>query len=78
MNVIGARLSVLSSPDPTLVGRSGTVLLETLNTLVIGSGGRAIRVGKAGAAFMLLDSGVVITGSDIAGRLHDRLGRRGR
>ena len=78
MNLIGARLSVLTSPDPTKTGRSGRVLMETLNTLLLDASGRAIRVEKAGSAFMLLDSGKVITGMDISGRLQDRLGRQKR
>jgi RNase P/RNase MRP subunit p29 len=76
MNVIGEQLKVLSSADPTKTGRSGRVLLETSNTLLLDSGGRSIRVEKAGSAFMLLESGMVLTGSDIAGRLQDRLGRQ--
>ena len=76
MNVIGARLTVLTSPDPTMTGRSGRVVLETLNTLIIESAGRTLRTGKLGSAFLLLDSGKVITGWDLAGRPQDRLGRR--
>lgn len=76
MNVIGERLTVLTSPDPTKTGRTGRVVLETANTIVIDSGGRSLRVEKAGTAFLLLDSRKVLTGSDIAGRLEDRWGRR--
>jgi len=77
VNVIGETLTVLTSADPTKAGLTGRVLLETLNTLVIDTGGRNLRVEKAGAAFMLVNSGKVLTGSDIAGRLQDRWGRRG-
>jgi RNase P/RNase MRP subunit p29 len=76
MNVIGERVTVLSSSDGTKVGRTGRVLLDTAKTLVIDSGMRSVRVEKAGAAFLLLDSGKVLTGSDIFGRLEDRLGRK--
>ena len=76
MSVIGERVRVLTSSDPTKVGRSGRVLLDTAKTLVIDSSGRAIRVEKSGAAFVLVDSGKVLTGSDISGRLEDRWGRR--
>jgi RNase P/RNase MRP subunit p29 len=76
MNVIGERVTVLSSSDGTKVGRTGRVLLDTAKTLVIDSGMRSVRVEKSGAAFLLLDSGKVLTGSDIFGRLEDRLGRR--
>jgi RNase P/RNase MRP subunit p29 len=50
--------------------------METLNTLLVDSDGRTLRVEKQGSAFMLLNSGKVLTGLDIAGRLCDRLGRR--
>lgn len=76
MNVIGERLTVLTSPDPTKTGRTGRVVLETANTLLIDSGGKTVRIEKPRTAFMLLDSRKVVTGEDIAGRLQDRLGRR--
>jgi RNase P/RNase MRP subunit p29 len=76
MNIIGERVVVLTSTDPTKTGRSGRVLLETANSILLDSGGRTIRVAKSEAAFMLLDSAMVVTGSDITGRLQDRLGRR--
>ena len=75
MNLIGERLRVLSSSDPTKVGLAGLVLLETANTLLVDSAGRHLRLEKDGAAFQLLRSGVVVTGGDVAGRLQDRLGR---
>jgi len=76
MNVIGQTVTVLTSSDPTKTGRTGRVLLDTANTLVLDSEGRSIRVEKAGAAFMIMGTKRVVTGSDIAGRLQDRLGRR--
>ncbi len=76
MNIIGERVIVLTSSDPTIAGRTGRVVLETAETLLLDSGGRTIRVEKSGAAFKLLGSGKVLTGSDIAGRLEDRLGKR--
>ena len=76
MNVIGERLTVLTSPDPTKTGLTGRVVMETLNTLTLDTSGRTLRVEKQGSAFMLLNSGIVLTGMDLAGRLQDRLGRR--
>jgi len=76
MNVIGERVKVLSSTDGTKVGRTGRVLMDTANTLIVESAGRSIRVEKSKAAFLLLDSGKVLTSSDIHGRPEDRLGRR--
>jgi len=77
VNVIGESLRVLTSSDPTKPGRSGRVLLDTANMLVLDEGGSTFRVEKAGAAFLIAGSGKVVTGSDIAGRLQDRVGRRG-
>ena len=76
MNVVGEIVTILTSKDPSKTGRSGTVLLDTANTLLLDEGGRAVRVEKAGAAFMIKGSGRVLTGSDISGRLQDRIGRR--
>ncbi len=76
MNVIGQTITILTSPDPTKTGRSGRVVMETANTLVLDSEGRTIRVEKSGNAFMLHGSRKVLTGPDLAGRLEDRLGRR--
>lgn len=75
MNVIGERMKVLTSADKTKEGKAGLVLLETAKTLVLDSGGRTMTVEKAGTAFLVLGSGKVLTGSDIAGRLEDRWGR---
>jgi len=76
VNVIGERITVLTSSDPTKAGRSGRVLLDTANTLLLDEGGRPFRVEKLGAAFLIIGSEKVVTGSDIAGRLQDRVGRR--
>ncbi|MDG6990111.1 MAG: ribonuclease P protein subunit [Nitrososphaerota archaeon] len=76
MNIIGENVKVLSSPDPTLIGRTGIVVLDTANTLTLSSFGRNFHIAKSGAALMMLGSGKIVTGLDIAGRLQDRLGRR--
>lgn len=76
MNVIGEKIRVLSATDPTMVGRTGMVVLETANTLTLDSMGRSLRIGKSGISFILVGSGKIVAGNDIAGRLQDRLGRR--
>ena len=76
MNVIGERLTVLTSVDPTKVGMNGLVVLETAKTLLLDTGTRVVRVEKSRAAFLLNRSKEVVTGSDIEGRLQDRWGRR--
>jgi RNase P/RNase MRP subunit p29 len=76
MNVIGEKMTVLSSRDPSKAGIGGQVVLETAQTLLIDTGSKVVRVEKSGAAFILAGSKKVITGSDIEGRLQDRWGRR--
>ncbi|MGD0476990.1 MAG: ribonuclease P protein subunit [Nitrososphaerales archaeon] len=76
MNVIGERLTILSSPDPSKEGRTGIVLLDTARTLVLDCNGRTLRVEKKGNVFQVSDSKKVIAGADISGRLEDRWGLR--
>ena len=76
MNVIGEELTVKKSSDSSKVGITGVVLIDTAKTLIIDSGGRTVRIEKAGNVFQLAGSKRVISESDIAGRLEDR-GRLG-
>jgi RNase P/RNase MRP subunit p29 len=76
VNVIGERLTVLTSSDPTKAGMNGQVVLETAKTLLLDIGTKVVRVEKSGSAFLLNRSKKVVTGSDIEGRLQDRWGRR--
>ena len=76
MNVIGRAVRIVSSKDPTKIGRSGKVLLESAMTLTIESDGRTMTIEKSGSAFELLDDRTLVIGEDIAGRLQDRLGRQ--
>jgi len=76
VNIIGERVTVLTSSDPTKAGKSGQVVLETAKTLLLDTGVRVLRIEKSGTAFLLNRSKRVVTGSDIEGKLQDRWGRR--
>ena len=78
MNLIGARVKVVSSHDPGKRGLTGKVVLETANTLLLESGSRTLRVEKSGMVFQELSTGKLLSGADIAGRLEDRWGGRRR
>jgi RNase P/RNase MRP subunit p29 len=78
MNVIGERLTILASTDPSKVGMTGIVLLDTARTLVLDSNGRVLKVEKAGNVFQVSGTDTVITEADITGRLEDRWGLRSR
>ncbi|HUI85790.1 MAG TPA: ribonuclease P protein subunit [Nitrososphaerales archaeon] len=73
MSVVGEEISIVGSRDPSMIGRAGEVVLETSNTLRLDEGGRTIVVPKAGAVFQVQGSKRVINGSEIVGRLEDRL-----
>ncbi len=75
MNVVTRTLTIVSSTDPSKVGRKGTVLMESCNMLTLDVGGRKLAVEKKGSAFQVSGSREVLTGSDVAGRLEDRLGK---
>ncbi len=73
MSVIGHSVSVVNASDPTIVGRSGDVVLETANTLLLSKNGRSFRIQKKGTVLALADSNQVVAGKDVLGRLEDRL-----
>jgi len=78
MNVIGERLTILRSSDPSKEGRSGTVLMDTAKMLVFNSEGRTLRVEKRGNVFQFSGTGRLVLESDISGRLEDRWGASSR
>ena len=49
--LVGLAARVSDATDPGLVDIAGTVVTETTNTLVIGTGGRTWQVPKAAATF---------------------------
>ncbi len=69
---IGSTLNVVSSTDPTLEGRSGLVLDETKNTLVLLEGDSHITLGKTAITFTIDDSDVVVQGALVGQRPEDR------
>lgn len=75
-NLVGRRVKVLSSTDPTQVGLEGMVTDETSRTLTIYSEGKSRMVPKAISTFAFyLPPEVVAAGSDIALSPEDRLKR---
>lgn len=76
MPLLGHDLNVVSSSDPTLVGRNGVVVAETMRTIVIEQQGRRSRLAKDVIRFTIDDSDAVIDGSQIGQRPEDRIHRR--
>lgn len=73
MNIIGERVVIVGSTDPTKIGKGGEVVLETAKTLVLESSGRKISVEKAGTVLQFEASRRIVASEEIAGRLEDRL-----
>ena len=73
---IGLTLDVVSSNDPTLIGRSGVVVKETKNTLVLLEGDKTVTFGKPAISFTIDDSDVIIQGALVSQRPEDRTHRK--
>ncbi|HLE46940.1 MAG TPA: ribonuclease P protein subunit, partial [Candidatus Thermoplasmatota archaeon] len=73
---LGKPAEILDAPDPTLVGKSGTIVDESLNTLVLKTADRrTLRVAKAHTVFAI-DMGngrVTVRGDRIRFRPEDRI-----
>ena len=69
-------MNIVESNDPTLIGRTGLVLDETKNTLVMLVKDSQIRIGKAGIKFTLDNSDVVVQGALVGQRPEDRTNRK--
>ena len=72
---IGRSLSVTSSTDPTLVGRKGSVVNETRNTIALLEGAQRTVLNKTSIAFTVDNSAVVIQGAMVGQRPEDRIHR---
>lgn len=77
LTLIGLQVRIASSKDPTLVGLSGKVVLETRNTLVISTGNETKIVPKQIADFEFDVAGTKLdfVGSSILGRADERIAR---
>ena len=73
---IGSMMNIVESNDPTLIGRSGLVLDETKNTLVMLEKDTSVRIGKSSINFTLDNSDVVVQGALVGQRPEDRTNRK--
>lgn len=73
---IGSTMNIVESNDPTLTGRSGLVLDETKNTLVMLEKDTPVRIGKSSITFTIDNSDVVVQGALVGQRPEDRTNRK--
>ena len=69
---IGQQVEVTASTDPSLIGLSGRVVDETMNTFVIRADRKDRRVAKAASRFRF-GEGAEIAGDEVAFRPEDRI-----
>lgn len=72
---IGRTLTVTSSTDPTLQGRSGLVLDESKNTLTLLEGEQTVVLSKSSIQFNIDNTTVVVNGAKVNQRPEDRIHR---
>ena len=72
---IGRTMRVVASTDATLLGREGTVVNESRNTVSLLEGERTLVLNKASITFTVDDSDVVIKGAMVGQRPEDRIHR---
>jgi len=76
--LIGSHTEIVSSTDPTLVGRGGDILDETKNMLIIEDREKRYMIPKSACAFSFSD--LTVNGHDLIYRPEERIKRymRGR
>ena len=72
---IGRSMTITSSTDPTLTGRTGIVVDETRNTVALLEGDQHLVLNKASITFTVDDNDVVIQGAMVGQRPEDRIHR---
>ena len=73
---IGEQLTVVSSPDSSLLGRSGVVVDESRETITIIEESNEINLGKQSIDFKIGDSDVGINGARVGQRPEDRINKK--
>jgi ribonuclease P protein subunit POP4 len=73
--LIGLKCEIISATDPTLVGKKGTIVDETMNTLIIAERTGEKRIPKGNVTLMLKinKEEVAIHGKRLIGRPEDRV-----
>lgn len=75
-DLVGLKVRVASSTDPTQIGVTGTVVDETQRTLVVSTGSREKAIPKVSSSFAFyLPGEVMVDGSSIAYSPEERLKR---
>ena len=75
MRLLGKDVAVMQCSNPLLVGVHGTLALESMHMITIVSEAKKISVAKTGTVLQVQESGRLVVGDDMEGRIEDRLSR---
>lgn len=75
IDIIGRKIAIVQASDPSVIGVKGIFALESMKTITILSGSHKRVVPKLGTVLQIQDSGKLIIGNEMAGRIEDRLAR---
>ena len=78
IDLLGKKIAIVQCSDVSKVGIGGVFALETMKTVTIQSGSTTRVIPKVGTVFQIQDTGRVIVGDEMVGRLEDRLARGAR
>jgi RNase P/RNase MRP subunit p29 len=73
--IIGEKVKVVASSDPTQIGFRGSVVLETFGTFLLRLESKTVRLQKKGVVLQLAGTKDLVRGDEMEGRLQDRIGR---
>jgi RNase P/RNase MRP subunit p29 len=74
-DLIGQKVSVVKSNDKGQAGVTGSVVLESMNMLLIDNGRRKLSIPKAGTVLRLESTRELLRGDELVGRIEDRIGK---
>ena len=75
IDIIGRKVAVVQCADPSVIGVRGIFALETMKTITILSGATKRVVPKVGTVLQMQEGGRLVVGSEMVGRVEDRLAR---
>jgi RNase P/RNase MRP subunit p29 len=75
IDIIGKKIAIVQCADPSLVGVKGIFALESMRTITILSGNNKRTVPKVGTVLQVQDSGRLVIGSEMVGRIEERLAK---
>jgi RNase P/RNase MRP subunit p29 len=78
IRVLGKDVAVIQCANPAMIGLRGTVALESMHMITVVSQTKKVQLAKTGTVLQLQESGKLVLGEEMNGRIEDRLSRGAR